>query len=297
MADTQKLPRELVPAPASATGPKYENLSVFKDELPDPHKQLYIQLGKDLDKFCLFPKLPAELRVRIWCLMFPRARHVCWDTGYGITVDTFKQFYGVPEDHPFPIGSRMLESHRNQIKRSLNLPITLCISQESRTDTLRHYGVVFQCDIQGFKQDQPQVHDMPFCIDPSHESLWIKYPLGDVEEKGWNNQWLEHLDGKLPGGLASIRCLQVFEIRLRETLDFGSIWGNKASNGRSGLEWFHGLKKITLSAPVCPQHQNECKQRVEDWFQQYQGRVPECHIPETIIQPTYIPSPDFWALQ
>ncbi|CZR55836.1 uncharacterized protein PAC_05724 [Phialocephala subalpina] len=232
----QELSRALIPSLTSATDRKCDDSSVFANELPDPDQQLYLQLGQDLDQLDLFPNLP--LGVKIWCLMFPRARHMCLDTGYGIS------------------------------------------------------------DVQGFKQDLPQAHDMPFCLLQARSLCGSNIPLAITKaKKGWNSRWLEYLNQKLPGGLASVRCLQVFQYKDRKFLDFGDLWGGKSRTGRGGLEWFHGLKQIIISTRRSPVKRKKSERQVKDWYQQYKGRVPECQIPQIIIESTISPNPQFWALE
>ncbi|CZR55837.1 uncharacterized protein PAC_05725 [Phialocephala subalpina] len=64
--------------------------SVFENELPDRDQVLYIQLGKDLDIFERFSKLPIEIRLRIWRFTFPNDRHMCMDTESSISHSSYK---------------------------------------------------------------------------------------------------------------------------------------------------------------------------------------------------------------
>jgi hypothetical protein len=74
--------------------------------LPDPNQDLSIQT---LSEFTLFPKLPLELRQKIWRHTFPKGRHYSSDVW----------FLRAPEH-----------------------PISSQVSRESRDETLRHYHVL-----------------------------------------------------------------------------------------------------------------------------------------------------------
>jgi hypothetical protein len=51
------------------------DLQSFLLELPDADQELAVQaLGKVLQEFTLFPKLPLEIRLMVWRLTFLRAR-------------------------------------------------------------------------------------------------------------------------------------------------------------------------------------------------------------------------------
>jgi hypothetical protein len=82
--------------------------------LPDPNQDLFIQA---LNEFIIFPKLPLELRHKIWRDTFPKGRN----------------FYQ----------TRLYVDLPNWCRRQLpRPPISSRTSRESRDETLRHYKVL-----------------------------------------------------------------------------------------------------------------------------------------------------------
>tara|TARA_R110002060_G_scaffold23182_1_gene31416 strand:- start:48 stop:449 length:402 start_codon:yes stop_codon:yes gene_type:complete len=98
--------------------------------LPDFNEELFIQLGDPLDTFACFPDLPAELRINIWRLSFPRDREV------SIGLELIHHHAGVSM-HPL---AKAAEKQRNNAKAQL--PATLFVNRESRSETLPNYMIV-----------------------------------------------------------------------------------------------------------------------------------------------------------
>lgn len=83
-------------------------VKVFQNSLPDPDLELAIQANSE---FTLFPKLPPEIRLVVWRLVIPNGGRI-W---INLRTDPWK----------------LLRLH----------PVTRCINQESRYETLQHYSV------------------------------------------------------------------------------------------------------------------------------------------------------------
>jgi hypothetical protein len=77
-----------------------------------------------LDSFALFPKLPIELRLKVWRNTFPRGRYVDLDDYHGFPIYSSIKTNGPFGKEPCP-------------------PIALSVNKESRRETLRHYIIVF----------------------------------------------------------------------------------------------------------------------------------------------------------
>ncbi|CZR68831.1 uncharacterized protein PAC_18731 [Phialocephala subalpina] len=265
------------------------NFSAMVYELPDPNQELSIQLFKPLDVFHPFPELPIEIRLRIWRLTFPKHRNMNLDPCYGLRTRDMAKW----------LRPRTIRE----------LPVTLCINQESREEALRHYTILYQGDLPGAKKSlrhrlpylnvysrsRFRICDRPFCIDPRKESLWI-YGRATTDgcELLCRQRWLEYVDSKLPGGLKSIRSLEVLCVDLSApVLDLATIWGVGLNNRRGGLEWFHGLKSLHLM--LDDDFNNRVVggevDRVKECYRRYQLRVPSCCIPEItvteVIPPRY----------
>ena len=125
------------------------NLQLLNHELPDAEQEIVDQnLGRPLETFTCFAKLPYELRHMIWDFMLPRRRVV-----------DFK---------PFLNG---LWDHKSQPK----LPIGLFVNHESRTHFLKKYSIFFQCR---FLDNVMNLNTWPspysvFCLDPKVDLVRI----------------------------------------------------------------------------------------------------------------------------
>jgi hypothetical protein len=157
-----------------------ECLLLFTLELPDPELELYIQLGKDLDTFTIFPELPLELRLEIWRGAFPNPRFV---------------HFG-----PSCVYRHCIDHHQLKMKdQRLPLPVTLRTNSESRTETLKCYTVVLR--------DEKDKLLRPLCFDHLRDKLYMGYcdDYGDPLML----DWVEQLKAKAPGGLEKVRNLEL----------------------------------------------------------------------------------------
>jgi 2EXR family len=93
------------------------NTSHQSDQGP-PHS------SKALDSFTLFPKLPIELKLKIWQRGFPTGREVNFAARGTNNSPRAKEVTQIEDNSP--------------------LPVTLYINRESRQENLKHYSVVLR---------------------------------------------------------------------------------------------------------------------------------------------------------
>lgn len=171
-------------------------------------------------KFTLFPKLPLELRLKVWRESFPAGRHVSLATNSG----------------PPP-----------------RLPTSLRVNRESRAETLRFYVVLFRSDLRKDKK-MTQKNEIPFCFNPARDSMWLSITLLPVRPNYKTdslNAWMDYIDNKLPGGCHSIQILELREITIDSMYSAPGRWSAeakyKSTSGKRGLEWFSGLDQLMLT--------------------------------------------------
>jgi hypothetical protein len=88
----------------------------------------FAQTEQEVDSFTLFPKLPIELRLKIWRYTFPRGRYINLDDHDEFALYSSYQ----PTDHA-----------TDELKKEPLLPVTLSVNKESREETLKHYIIAF----------------------------------------------------------------------------------------------------------------------------------------------------------
>ena len=172
------------------------------------------------NKFTLFPKLPLELRRKVWRESFPAGRHVSLDTNSG---------------------------------SSPRLPTSLRVNRESRAETLRFYIVLFKSDLHKDKKITQQ-NEIPFCFNPARDSLWLSIsflPMRPNYKTDSLNAWMDYIDNKLPGGCHSIQILELRKITIASMYSAPGRWfaeaKYKSTSGKRGLEWFSGLDRLMLT--------------------------------------------------
>ena len=153
---------------------------------------------KTLKKFTLFPKLPLELRRKVYRWSFPQGR----------LVSARKELLA-PNQHP-------IEDERAlRIRTALtggdsraHPPITLFVNKESREETLRHYCVLFRTDDPD--DDSGRYESLhhprrPFCFNPDLDT-WYATQMSFFH---WNSgPWIQFIKRKHPSVLDSVRTLQ-----------------------------------------------------------------------------------------
>ncbi|KAF8863003.1 hypothetical protein BDZ45DRAFT_738682 [Acephala macrosclerotiorum] len=248
-------------------------LSTFEDELPDPDQALYIQMGKPLDVFERFSNLPIEIRLRIWRLSFPEGRNMWLDIGHN-TERFFEDWYKHHLQRPFPIA--------------------LYINQESRSETLRHYVILYQSEgsplLEQTYGSRPYKKGgkRPMCISFTRDTVWIDPDPSWTRKLPWCNAWIEYVNESIPGGTNTIQSLEILDVDLKRGLQhMEDIWGYRPGHNRGGLEWFHNLKTLRVKLSQEGLEKTELKgagDRIRDWYLGYQQRAPECRIPQITVE-------------
>jgi hypothetical protein len=135
--------------------------------------------------FTLFPRLPIELRLRIWRLGFAHGRQVSFTAfAPGLT----------PKDSEVIQKKDLLSSP---------LPITLFVNNESRKETMKHYLVVSR---RGHTGKLRKEDEQPFCYNPKLDVAWIA-PMTIF----WvpTLSWMKYLKSKAPEAFSKTKVLEV----------------------------------------------------------------------------------------
>jgi hypothetical protein len=149
--------------------------------------------SKECGEFAHFPKLPLELRLRIWVLTFNKER-VNLDIQ-----DLWKQhLYLLP--NPFATG-------RPKYFRPI-FPVALHVSRESRTETLRHYCIIFTSDHVITRTAPP-----PICLNLSLDTGVFNFHLvGGIKHSEQYTAWLSKLGSAAREGLSAVEELEISNI-------------------------------------------------------------------------------------
>lgn len=257
--ETSLLPLVKEPAPAKPSGEQYKIQIKMVGEAPEsslvplaekreavePSRELLVSdITADADdssneeksaensvKFTLFPELPIEIRLQIFRTMFPSSRHVCLDV-----------------DFPWTFNYESSIQAQNRIP----LPPTLFINQESRSETLKHYQVVFKSDSTAFKGYEPFA-ERPFCFNSRIDSVYITFGSlhGGTNYRRFDT-WMDYLNAQLPGGTNSIQSLEVrdmsWEAPIKAWIQGESPLPSLAKcNKGGGLQWFRGLSELCFT--------------------------------------------------
>ncbi|KAB5570706.1 hypothetical protein GE09DRAFT_716754 [Coniochaeta sp. 2T2.1] len=129
----------------------------------------------DLNDFHLFPRLPPEIRIKIWTFSLPPPRIVevrCGSDSISSNYHHHNHHHNTPHDPDAGTGSLTKEplfgsndiaGSSSSCLSSAPLPVTLSVSRESRFETLRHYRPMF-----GFAGRPGRVY-----FDPSVDVLYF----------------------------------------------------------------------------------------------------------------------------
>jgi hypothetical protein len=195
---------------------------------PDEASEALVTLEKDSEnvQFTAFPRLPIEIRLKIWHCTFVK-RHVSLD---------FDQAYRfvMREEGTYEKGVRYI-------------PVALAVNQESRQETLKYYEFIFfeeEIDIWMFP-DCDIHHIGPGWVNPSLDTIYFSEPPA-VAMKDAYDSWFNHI----------ARCIYMGDFRQLEVRHVG--WGvmqGQTEPYYSGYDLerlcehimrFRGLRKVVL---------------------------------------------------
>jgi hypothetical protein len=134
--------------------------------------------------FTLFPKLPIELRLKIWQLSFPS----CHEVNFA-AIRTLSLWRG---------------KEVTEMEDNLPLPISLSINQESRRETLKHYSVVLRSGYTGTARHREI--EKPFYYNPKLDVAWLA-PF--IISDHYPERWLAYLQSVAPRVFANTKTLEV----------------------------------------------------------------------------------------
>ncbi|KAF8863000.1 hypothetical protein BDZ45DRAFT_798628 [Acephala macrosclerotiorum] len=230
--------------------------------------------------FTLFPRLPIELRLRIWRLALPGARCVSLYTENDIPTAGLKHYY---------------TAILNQ-----RLPITLQVNVESRTETLRHYQILYQSDAPGFNSSTKK-YDRPLCINPKADTVMLSTDSFSESRRGMYGpplqmrvtftNWMAYLDNSLSGGLKSLRFMHIIDDIYLEESRIGTILFPEGPPEQvpRGMQLFHRLEKLNISfrdryaqEELNVSNLLSHQQNILEWYQKYHDTEPNCQIPDII---------------
>ncbi|KAF7865862.1 hypothetical protein EAF04_006027 [Stromatinia cepivora] len=217
-----------------------EDLQAF-----NPNNQLGPSLIGKFEVFLLFHDFPQEIQDMIFECMFPGPR----------------------TEH---LGLLVHESYGRRQEYRVELPITLFICQRSRYITSLRYTIIerpkkikngrkiYGLHVTKIDGKGNITQPRPLCIGP-HDTLAISVDIPTWALKQ-TLEWLEYLDLKIPGGLKSIKHLEVRDNHTKSTnfledavalsnvvgfFDFSPLLPSIFTNGI--LDKFSSLEKLTLT--------------------------------------------------
>jgi len=144
----------------------FERIAVANHPGSDPE-----QSGRDLLEFTLFPKLPIEIRLKIWRNIFPRGKMVHLGDEYILrSIGCSRLTFGTSQQPPTPF-------YPVRVEIETPLPVTLRINSESRNETLRHYIhyiIVYRTDLELPLSAPARVRKArPFCYNPKLDTAYM----------------------------------------------------------------------------------------------------------------------------
>lgn len=128
-----------------------------------------------LNQLTVFPKLPAELRLKIWKMTFRRRKI-------------------------------SLSLHPSETERENTFPATLFINKESRSETLKSYFFLHRK--QNLLAHSRNVFDGLICLNPDLDLAALDF-LEVFCSYSSIAAYLEYVDSVLPGGLVGIKELEL----------------------------------------------------------------------------------------
>jgi hypothetical protein len=188
-------------------------------------------------EFTPFPKLPVELRHKIWKNSFKK-RHVELDIR-SLYMDNLGTAY---DDGPDPAPSPYI-------------PATLSVNRESRAETMRFYHAVYVPDSGSRALLLPSSESLsdskcsPGWVNPAIDSIFFRHVPAACHYDKYVN-WFDHMATLIPGGLKHFRELEVRHVWLdegmREEME-ESPEENRVVHLFEHILRFPGLKTVVLT--------------------------------------------------
>jgi hypothetical protein len=225
----------------------------------DSPEQLQPQQNIIVDQdFHPFPKLPIELRLQIWRETFPKARNV---------------YLGVQCCNRRPCA---------------DLPVMLMVSRESREETLRHYIIFSQLEVNNLDskdRNHPHHRNPSFiCLNPSMDNIYMEFFHLFDKIKPSCNKLISTIRAKFPRQFSRIHKLHIYncvwcEVFIRRSCcDSTGTW-------RSCLELFRNLEEVRVtsvkhgpSGPI-----ENVKDGLLWWFERMAEREPGYKVPKVLV--------------
>jgi hypothetical protein len=145
-----------------------------------------------LNTFILFPKLPIELRLKIWRFNFPRGRCIALDTH-------LFRFGSIPKaPHQTAVQFEEVRSWGND--SPTEFPVALWVNKESRQETSRHYIIVLP-------KKRTWDGQRPVCYNPSLDDAFTDL-FSPKPEIAWNT--MTQVDSEVPQVFTATKVLRIF---------------------------------------------------------------------------------------
>lgn len=248
--------------------------------------------------FTLFPRLPKELRVRIWFFAFPDPVDVrlepdpnLWRFERGMINDSVDQY-------TFAVVQTWKDIFKKMPEQVLP-PVTLQVNYESRQETLNHYAILFHQDVASLLHNP--AHDTPskrpFCFSPTRDTAFVPI-VGFADEDCDFPDWLTHLINIKPIWAERLYRMKFTGLRCDEAL----IQDFKDCAEDVSLEEFHvGILGSLLRLPrlktveiICKPskvdkaHADACRQELEKllvkFFAKHRRHFIGSRIPTILLQ-------------
>jgi len=235
-------------------------------------------------EFNLFPKLPIEIRFRIWIMTFKK-QHVDLD---------IQKFW--ENRHRYPFGPERRKSPLRPI-----FPAALHVNRESRNETLRHYCIITTNDS---RMSRVSASRVPICVNLSLDSCYFDcWPLSSLKYITAYATWLSKLDSAARGGVESVAELEVRNARWEHHGWYKSCIENETFT-KAPLDYmqifqvilrFVGLKKICftweenilksfVNSTVTFGYMKECRETIQAFLEKNKDTFKSGQAPEVKIR-------------
>jgi len=220
--------------------------------------------SEERGEFELFPKLPIELRLRIWNLTFQK-QHVDLEIRKFWATNDWYRYYRWENYIPLPP----------------KFPVALQVNRESRIETLHHYCIISSGDSRLSRVTHKQTP--PTCVNFSLDSCFFEFGglCRSKYESPYAN-WLSKLRSNARGGLSTLTELEIraawWNIPIQEEVDRDELYkftGVFRNSGHFLLELrvalrFTGLKRLCVTwsqhTSRDPESQKDCRESIQGFM-------------------------------